>query len=137
MVKEVKMTLTFIDLFAGMGGIRLAFEAVGAECVFSSEWDDHAQHIYQANFGDVPYGDITVYWRILNAGASFNYLLVNGKRRLTPREMLRLQGFPESYQIFGNEGQIRRLLGNSVAVPVVEAVAKAMMDALSNGRIMS
>jgi DNA (cytosine-5)-methyltransferase 1 len=309
MTLEVKMTLTFIDLFAGMGGIRLAFEAMGAECVFSSEWDAHAQQIYQANFGEVPYGDITqiasqdiphhdillggfpcqpfsiigdklgfadtrgtlffeierilrdkqpqafllenvkqlvthddsrtfgvilnklqllgytVYWRILNAlhfglpqkrervfivgfkqsyhfqfptwagksktlddileddatvdkcyiasaeiqrkrqestqhkdrfypsvwhenkganisilpyscalraGASFNYLLVNGQRRLTPREMLRLQGFPESYQIFGNEGQIRRLLGNSVAVPVVEAVAKAMVDTLKN-----
>jgi hypothetical protein len=59
MMLEVKMTLTFIDLFAGMGGIRLAFESVGAQCVFSSEWDDHAQRIYQANFGEVPYGDIT------------------------------------------------------------------------------
>lgn len=49
----------FIDLFAGIGGIRLAFEHVGGVCVFSSEWDDNACKTYKANFGDQPYGDIT------------------------------------------------------------------------------
>ncbi|MCE2489250.1 MAG: DNA (cytosine-5-)-methyltransferase [Anaerolineae bacterium] len=47
-----------IDLFAGIGGMRLAFERVGAECVFSSEWDRFAQQSYAANFGEMPYGDI-------------------------------------------------------------------------------
>lgn len=48
-----------IDLFAGIGGIRLGFESCGGESVFSSEWDASAQKTYQANFGEVPYGDIT------------------------------------------------------------------------------
>ena len=50
---------TFIDLFAGMGGFRLAMEAQGGKCVFSSEWNKFAQKTYEANFGEVPYGDIT------------------------------------------------------------------------------
>ena len=50
---------TFIDLFAGIGGIRLAFEGVGGKCVFSSEWDKYAQQTYKLNFGDLPQGDIT------------------------------------------------------------------------------
>jgi len=49
----------FIDLFAGVGGMRLGFESAGGECVFSSEWDASAQKTYQANFGDIPHGDIT------------------------------------------------------------------------------
>ncbi|HUW88070.1 MAG TPA: DNA (cytosine-5-)-methyltransferase [Candidatus Paceibacterota bacterium] len=49
----------FIDLFAGIGGMRLAFERNGAECVFSSEWDQFAQKTYFANFGEFPAGDIT------------------------------------------------------------------------------
>ncbi len=51
--------LTFIDLFAGIGGFRIALEHFGAKCVFSSEWDKHAQHTYFANFGEIPHGDIT------------------------------------------------------------------------------
>ena len=49
----------FIDLFAGIGGIRLGFESVGGECVFSSEWDQAACQTYFANFGEQPAGDIT------------------------------------------------------------------------------
>jgi DNA (cytosine-5)-methyltransferase 1 len=49
----------FIDLFAGIGGIRMAFQNVGAECVFSSEWDKFARKTYERNFGEVPFGDIT------------------------------------------------------------------------------
>ena len=51
--------IKFIDLFAGIGGMRLAFEANGGTCVFSSEWDKHAQKTYEANFGEMPFGDIT------------------------------------------------------------------------------
>jgi DNA (cytosine-5)-methyltransferase 1 len=53
------MAFTFIDLFAGIGGMRIAFEKAGGECVFSSEWDKFAQQTYAANFGETPHGDIT------------------------------------------------------------------------------
>ncbi|WP_373544011.1 DNA cytosine methyltransferase [Chamaesiphon sp.] len=300
------MTIKIIDLFAGIGGIRLGFEAHGCECVFSSEWDTDAQKMYQANHGDQPDGDITqiapedipdhdillggfpcqpfsiigkslgfadtrgtlffnieeilrvkkpyafmlenvkqlrshdsgrtliiikeklealgyfVHIKVLNAldfglpqkrerviivgfkedidfsfpiplgsyqllsqilepdraidisyfanekivanrlekikkaystpsiwhenkggnisalpyscalraGASYNYLLVNGKRRLTSREMLRLQGFPETFKIVVSYQAMRKLTGNSVAIPVIEAVASNMIDAI-------
>ena len=296
----------FIDLFAGIGGIRLAFEAVGGQCVFSSEWDKYAQISYEENFGEKPYGDITtidandipkhdillggfpcqafsicgyqkgfadtrgtlffnienilkikqpyafllenvkqlkshdggrtfsviienlsslgytVYSEVLNsldfglpqkrertiivgfrekihfdfpepskfqadlsdvlfpdnlvdekyfvsneirkkrmkrlskeapipsiwhenksgnisalpyscalrAGASYNYLLVNGIRRPTERELLRLQGFPDSYKISVPYTQLRKQAGNSVSVPVIKAVAQNMMKAI-------
>lgn len=50
---------TFIDLFAGIGGFRMAFQNLGGQCVFSSEWDVQAQKTYFANYGEVPFGDIT------------------------------------------------------------------------------
>lgn len=53
------MSFKFIDLFAGLGGIRIPFEEYGGECVFSSEWDKFAQISYQANHGEKPHGDIT------------------------------------------------------------------------------
>ncbi len=299
------MSFKFIDLFAGIGGIRLGFEHVGGECVFSSEWDVNAQKTYEANFGEVPHGDITeikpedipdhdillggfpcqafsiigkmngfddtrgtlffnianilkekkpkafllenvkqlkshdkgntfkiiiktleelgysVHHTVLNAldfgvpqkrertfivgfldknvkfsfplgnrkydlsnileddktvdkkyfvsdeiklsrlknlkkeapypsiwhqnvsgnisplpyscalraGASYNYLLVNGVRRPTPRELLRLQGFPDSYKIVVPYTQIRKQAGNSVAVPVIKAIAEKIIEA--------
>jgi len=58
----------------------------------------------------------------LRAGASYNYLLVNGERRLTPREMFRLQGFPDSYKIIVNDSQARKQAGNAVPVNIVKAV---------------
>ena len=59
-VKEQKLkSYRFIDLFAGLGGFRLALESYGAECVYSSEWDKAAQDVYERNFGDRPDGDIT------------------------------------------------------------------------------
>ena len=51
-------TFKFIDLFAGIGGMRIAFDSAGGECVFSSEWDRFAQQTYAANFGETPAGDI-------------------------------------------------------------------------------
>ena len=303
----------FIDLFAGIGGIRLGFESVGGKCVFSSEWDPFAQDTYEANFGERPKGDITkiepsdipdhdillggfpcqafsicgdqkgfadtrgtlffnieeilraknpyafmlenvknlkshdkgrtfktiinhledlgyyVHHTILNsldfgipqkrertiivgfkenlkfnfpkptgikpnlldileddsnvdkkyfvsekirkkrfekvkpnypvpsiwhenksgnisaleyscalrAGASYNYLVVNGIRRPTPRELLRLQGFPDSFKIVVPYTQIRKQVGNSVSVPVIEAVAKEMIRSINTKEIAS
>jgi DNA (cytosine-5)-methyltransferase 1 len=297
------MSFKFIDLFAGIGGMRLPFEEMGGKCVFTSDWDKDAQNIYEANFGEKPHGDITkinendipdhdillagfpcqpfsiigsrkgfedtrgtlffdiegilkakrpkafllenvkqlrghdqgrtlniilnhlaalgyhVHWKVLNAldfglphkrerifivgfktnyefkfplgtitrpplstilekkvdrsyfaskeiqkrmdtehksqhnpgiwhinkggnisshpyscalraGASYNYLLVNGKRRLTPRECLRLLGFPDSYKIVLNYMQMRKVTGNGVCVPVVRALAKEMIPCL-------
>lgn len=299
---------TFIDLFAGIGGIRLGFEAVGGRCVFSSEFDEEACKTYEANFGEHPSGDITkiaakdipdfdillggfpcqafsiigkkegfenetcgtlffeierilkekkpkafmlenvrnltahdkgntfkvicthlealgynVYAKVLNAldfgvpqkreriiivgflddvffafpepipmsqrkklidilekdvdekyyvkdriresrlsrlkdpnyprpyishenmagsitphpyssclraGASANYILINDERRPTEREMLRLQGFPDEFKIVVSYGQIKHQTGNSVAVPVIKAVAEQMIKAL-------
>lgn len=293
---------TFVDLFAGIGGIRIPFDELGYHCVFSSEWDEKACKTYLANFGVVPYGDITkipaeqipahdvllagfpcqafsimgkmqgfadtrgtmffeierilkyhrppylllenvkqlvghdkgrtfkiilerlnqlgyhVKWKVMNAldfglpqkrerviivgfqheedceafsfdvpfkeydlnavlepeseidpslfasdhiikkrreqtkgkrlfypsvwhenkagnvsvldyscalrtGASYNYLLVNGIRRPSSRELLRLQGFPEKYKIVVSHQDIRRQTGNSVAVPIIRMVA--------------
>lgn len=310
MVKKMKYDFTFIDLFAGIGGIRIPFDELGGTCLFSSEWDKHAKLTYEANFGHEPQGDITeisaeeipshdillagfpcqafsimgkslgfadtrgtmffeverileakrppaillenvkqlrshdkgrtlqviikklealgykVKYEILNAldfgqpqkreriiivgfldhtidfifpskinnkvtldeilepdelvedrywasedivkkryekvkdkmanselpfpaiwhenksgnisindfscalrtGASYNYLLVNGKRRLTSRELLRLQGFPEDFKIVVSDQQIRRQTGNSVAIPVIRAVAERMLS---------
>ena len=55
-----KPKFTFIDLFAGIGGFRMAFQNLGGQCVFSSEWDAQAQKTYFANYGEVPFGDITL-----------------------------------------------------------------------------
>ena len=301
----------FIDLFAGIGGIRLGFESVGGNCVFSSEWDELARKTYAANFGETPAGDITkipssdipdfdillggfpcqpfsiigdkegfnhetqgtlffdierilkekcpsafmlenvrnltahdkgntfeiivkhlealgyhVHFKILNAldygvpqkreriiicgflddvifdfptplphfkrqkladilesddvldanlwvrdeiknsriermkvelerpyithenvagsvtphhfscalraGASANYILINNERRPSARELLRLQGFPDTYKIVVSYSSIRKQTGNSVAVPVIKAVATEMLKALKS-----
>ena len=65
----------------------------------------------------------------LRAGASYNYLLVNGERRLTPREMFRLQGFPESFTIAASYSQARKQAGNSLPVSVTKAVIKNVLEA--------
>jgi len=306
--------IRFIDLFAGVGGIRIAFERVGAKCVFSSELDKHCQDIYELNFGERPAGDITkipadeipdhdiltagfpcqsfsimgnrlgfadtrgtlffeierileakkpyalllenvrqlvthdsgmtfkvilrslrnlgyfIHWKILNgldfgvpqkrerviivgfrrnhpfsfpakgpyppkslaesleddnsvdkkyfvsehirnklkekvknpppfvsiwhenkagnigihpfscalrSNASHNYLLVNGRRRLTPREMFRLQGFPESFKISSSYTRAKKQAGNSVVVPMIEAVAKSMLEAIKKEPVIA
>jgi len=57
---EGKEKFTFIDLFAGIGGFRMALQNIGGKCVFSSEWDKYSQQTYKANYGDIPFGDITL-----------------------------------------------------------------------------
>ena len=81
----MKKKFTFIDLFAGIGGIRIPFDELGGECVFSSEFDKFAQQTYMANFGEIPFGDITE----INEGD-------------IPKHDLLLAGFP--CQAFSNAG---------------------------------
>jgi DNA (cytosine-5)-methyltransferase 1 len=66
----------------------------------------------------------------LRAGASANYILINNERRPSAREMLRLQGFPDSFKIVVPYTGIKKQTGNSVAVPVIKAVAREMLKAL-------
>lgn len=81
---------TFIDLFAGIGGFRLAMQAVGGECVFSSEFNEPAQKTYFANYGDLPFGDITLeetkryipkHFDVLCAGFPCQAFSIIGKQR--------------------------------------------------------
>ena len=58
-VSEDECAFRFIDLFAGIGGIRIPFHELNGRCVFTSEWDAHAQKTYYVNYGELPHGDIT------------------------------------------------------------------------------
>jgi len=71
----------------------------------------------------------------LRAGGSYNYLLVNGSRRPTPREMFRLQGFPDDYPIIVPITQARKQAGNAVVIPKIQAVAQAMLEAMTKSPI--
>lgn len=72
------------------------------------------------------------YSSALRAGASANYILINDERRPTERELLRIQGFPDDFKIVVPYGKIKKQTGNSVAVPVIKAVAREMIAALKN-----
>ena len=74
------------------------------------------------------------YSSALRAGASANYILINDERRPTEREMLRIQGFPESFKINLPYGRIKHQCGNAVSVPVIRAIAQSMILALNNAR---
>ncbi len=71
----------------------------------------------------------------LRAGASHNYLLVDGERRLTARELLRLQGFPDSWEIVCNDSQTRKQAGNAVPVPMVQAVIEGMLHVIERAKV--
>lgn len=81
------LTFTFIDLFAGIGGFRIALESFGGTCVFSSEWDRNSQKVYEDNFDELPHGDITKIKEVeipehdvLCAGFPCQAFSVSGKR---------------------------------------------------------
>ncbi len=85
-----KPKFTFIDLFAGIGGFRMAMQNLGGRCVFSSEWDAQAQKTYMLNYGEVPFGDITLEetksyipddFDVLCAGFPCQAFSLAGKRR--------------------------------------------------------
>ncbi len=73
----------------------------------------------------------------MRSGASYNYLLVNGERRLTEREMLRLQGFPDKFKIVRSYSAMRKLVGNSVAIPCVTSVIRAIFQAVEQSNSKS
>ena len=79
---------SFIDLFAGLGGFRIALESLGAKCVYSNEWNVPVQKVYADNFGDIPEGDITQVDEntipdhdILCAGFPCQAFSISGKQR--------------------------------------------------------
>jgi DNA (cytosine-5)-methyltransferase 1 len=85
-----QQNFTFIDLFAGIGGFRIALERLDGKCVYSSEWDKYAQKTYKANFGKVPYGDIT---------------LIENKELIPSNFDILCAGFPcQAFSIAGKRG---------------------------------
>ena len=83
-----KQKFKFIDLFCGIGGFRYALEEYNGDCVFSSDWDKHSQLIYEANFGEIPHGDITQIeaanipeFNVLCAGFPCQAFSISGKRQ--------------------------------------------------------
>lgn len=93
----------------------------GKEVFYPSIWHEN-------NAGNVSVLD---YSCALRTGASYNYLLVNGRRRPSSRELLRLQGFPENFRIVVSHQDIRRQTGNSVAVTVIRMVANKINDIIN------
>lgn len=85
-----KSGFTFIDLFAGIGGFRVAFQNLGGRCVFTSEWEESAQQTYYHNYGELPFGDITK----------------SSIKRLIPKKFdLLCAGFPcQAFSIAGKRG---------------------------------
>jgi DNA (cytosine-5)-methyltransferase 1 len=97
------------------------FGSLKKEPVYPSIWHENIG----GNISPLPYSCA------LRAGGSYNYLVVNGIRRLTGREMLRLQGFPEDFKINLPYSKIRFVAGNSVTVPVVKLIGQKMLDSLN------
>ena len=91
--------------------------------------ESHKSSFYPSIWHENKSGNISSYpfSCALRAGASYNYLLVNGKRRLTPREMLRLQGFPDWFKIVVSDGQAKKQAGNAVPVNMIKAVVQKLL----------
>ncbi|MBM3153250.1 MAG: DNA (cytosine-5-)-methyltransferase [Chloroflexi bacterium] len=92
-------------------------------------WAEHQPAVSPAVWHENKAGHISSYpfSCALRAGASYNYLLVDGERRLTPREMLRLQGFPDSFKMVVSEYQTRKQAGNAVPVNIIRAVFESFL----------
>ena len=108
------------QLFASEHIRKSRYEKCKIEPFFPSVWHENKG----GNISVLPFSCA------LRAGASYNYLLVNGIRRFSGREMLRLQGFPEDFKIVVNMMQLRKQIGNSVAIPVIHAIAEKMLQAI-------
>ena len=113
------------SLFASDKIVKKRRSALKKEPMYPSIWHENVA----GNISPLPYSCA------LRAGASYSYLLVNGIRRPSPRELLRLQGFPDAFKIVVPYTQIRKQAGNSVAIPVVRAIAKQMLKSLREGNL--
>jgi len=102
-----------------------------SEHIIKKRMDKHTSAYNPAIWHENKSGNICSYPYscALRAGASYNYLLVNGIRRLTPREMLRLQGFPDTFKIVCNDSQTRKQAGNAVPTNIIFAVLKEALNA--------
>lgn len=107
-----------------------------SKAILKKRMMSHAAQCQPAVWHENKSGNITSYPYscALRAGASYNYLLVDGKRRLTPREMLRLQGFPDTFKIVNADHQTRRQAGNAVPVPMVKAVLGRLLGYLNKNQ---
>ena len=112
------------SLFASDSIVKKRMAALKKKPMYPSIWHENVA----GNISPLQYSCA------LRAGASYSYLLVNGIRRPSPRELLRLQGFPDTFKIVVTYTQIRKQAGNSVAVPVIKAIAKQMLKSLSEGK---
>lgn len=108
---------------------RVSQKFYASEHIRKSRLAEHKAVIKPAIWHENKAGHISSYPYAcaLRAGASYNYLLINGARRPTPRELLRLQGFPESFRIVCSDSETRAQAGNAVPVPVVEAVLRNLI----------
>lgn len=102
-----------------------------SERIVQKRFEKHKSPYHPGIWHENKSGNITSYPYscALRAGASYNYLLVDGVRRLTPREMLRLQGFPDTFKIVCTDSQTRKQAGNAVPVNVIQAVLKEALYA--------
>jgi DNA (cytosine-5)-methyltransferase 1 len=100
-----------------------------SEYIRDKRKESHKSSFYPSIWHENKSGNICSYpfSCALRAGASHNYLLVNGERRLTPREMFRLQGFPDTFEIVVSDGQAKRQAGNAVPVNMVKAVVQKLL----------
>ncbi|TAE28951.1 MAG: DNA (cytosine-5-)-methyltransferase [Candidatus Kapaibacterium sp.] len=117
---EILETGVDTKLYASEMIVQKRREKIKHEPFFPSVWHENKG----GNISILPFSCA------LRAGGSYNYLLVNGERRPSSREMLRLQGFPDSFKIVVGYSAMRKLTGNSVSVPVIQAIAGEMMRAL-------
>jgi DNA (cytosine-5)-methyltransferase 1 len=103
-----------------------------SERIRQKRWEEHTPAVTPSIWHENKAGHISSYpfSCALRAGASYNYLLVNGERRLTPREMLRLQGFPDIFKIAVSESQTRKQAGNAVPVNIIRAVFESFLPIL-------
>lgn len=100
-----------------------------SEAIVAKRKAMHTSKYYPSVWHENKAGNISSYPYscALRAGASYNYLLVNGERRLTPREMLRLQGFPDSFKMVVSDTQTRKQAGNAIPVDMVAAVIERFL----------
>lgn len=100
--------------------IKKRLESIKEKPFFPSMWHENKS----GNISVLPYS-VT-----LRAGASHNYLLVNGNRHLSSKELLRFQGFPDNFNVVVKYSALKKQIGNSVPIPMIKAVAVKMLESL-------